>query len=121
MHNTWFHNIDAMKRGARDRNYLFMHPADADRLALGDGDTVRVRSRTGAVDLPLKRDPDLMPGVVAATHGWGHADVDGMRRAQASAGVNVNRLLASGPGTYEPLSNMTHMTGIAVEVERVGG
>ena len=121
MHNTWFHNVGAMKRGDRDRNYLFMHPTDAARLALGDGDVVRVRSPAGAIELPLKRDPDLMPGVVAATHGWGHAEVDGMRRAQTSAGVNVNRLLASGPGTYEALSNMTHMTGIPVEVERVAG
>jgi hypothetical protein len=29
----------------------------------------------------------------------------------------VNRLLASGPGTYDPLSNMAHMTGVVVEVE----
>jgi len=32
--------------------------------------------------------------------------------------VNVNRLLPSGPGSYDPLSNMAYMTGIPVEVRR---
>ena len=41
--------------------------------------------------------------------------------ARQRPGVNVNRLLASGPGSYDPLSNMAHMTGIEVEVEAAGG
>ena len=121
MHNSWFHNIDKLKHGDRARNHLFMHPDDAARLRLSDGDLVRVRSDAGAVELPVKRDPDLMPGVVAATHGWGHNDTDGMRIAHERPGVNVNRLLRSGPGSFEPLSNMAHMTGVPVEVERVAG
>lgn len=119
MHNSWFHNVEKMKHGDRARNHLFMHPDDAARLGLNDGDVVRVRSDAGEVELPVKRDPDLMPGVVAATHGWGHGDTDGMRIAHERPGVNVNRLLASGPGSFEPLSNMAHMTGIPVEVEAI--
>jgi hypothetical protein len=57
-----------------------------------------------------------MPGVVAATHGWGNGESRGMRVAQEFPGANVNRLLGSGPGTYDPLSNMAHMTGVVVEV-----
>jgi anaerobic selenocysteine-containing dehydrogenase len=117
MHNSWFHNIDKMKHGDRARNHLFMHPDDAARLHLSDGDLVRVRSEAGEVELPVKRDPDLMPGVVAATHGWGHSETDGMRVAHDRPGVNVNRLLRSGPGSFEPLSNMAHMTGVPVDVE----
>ena len=119
MHNSWFHNIDKMKRGDRARNHLFMHPDDAARLHLQDGDRVRVRSDAGEVELPVKCDPDLLPGVVAATHGWGHFETDGMRVARERPGVNVNRLLHSGPGSFEPLSNMAHMTGVLVQVEPV--
>jgi anaerobic selenocysteine-containing dehydrogenase len=119
MHNSWFHNVEKMKHGERAHNHLFMHPDDATRLQLRDGDRVRVRSQAGAVELPVKRDTGLMPGVVAATHGWGHGDADGMQIAQERPGVNVNRLLRSGPGSFEPLSNMAHMTGIPVEVEAV--
>jgi len=119
MHNSWFHNIDKMKHGERAQNYLFMHPDDAEQHGLRDGDLVRVRSAAGLIELRVKCDGDLLPGVVAATHGWGHSDATGMRIASERPGVNVNRLLSSGPGSYDPLSNMAFMTGVPVEVERV--
>jgi formate dehydrogenase len=74
-----------------------------------------VRSANGVVELPLALDDGLMPGVVAATHGWGHAAVPAML-AHDRPGVNVNRLLPIGAGSYEPLGNQAHMTGIPVEV-----
>jgi anaerobic selenocysteine-containing dehydrogenase len=119
MHNSWFHNVEKMKRGEHHTNYLHMHPADARWRGLGDGETVRLRSASGEVRLPVRYDEDLLPGVVAATHGWGHAAAAGMRLAQARPGANVNALLASGPGSFDPLSNMAWMTGIPVEVEAV--
>jgi anaerobic selenocysteine-containing dehydrogenase len=119
MHNSWFHNIDKLKRQQRARNYLFVHPDDARRLGLANGVMVRVRSAAGEVELPVQEDADLMPGVVAATHGWGHAGATGMRIASERPGVNVNRLLPSGPGSFDPLSNMAYMTGIPVEVQPV--
>ncbi len=64
---------------------------------------------------------DLMRGVVAMTHGGGHARTPGMRLANASPGTNCNVLLPSGTGSYEPLSSQAHMTGVAVEVSRIGG
>ena len=117
MHNSWFHNVETLKRGPRGTNRLFMHPADAARLGLTEGQRVRVRSANGVVELPLAFDDGLMPGVVAATHGWGHAAATGMRLAHDRPGVNVNRLLPIGAGSYEPLSNQAHMTGIPVEVD----
>jgi anaerobic selenocysteine-containing dehydrogenase len=117
MHNSWFHNVEKMKHGDRAQNHLFMHPDDLARLDLREGQLVRVRSENGEVQLPVRSAADLMPGVVAATHGWGNAESRGMRVAQEFPGSNVNRLLGSGPGTYDPLSNMAHMTGVVVEVE----
>jgi len=119
MHNSWFHNVEKMKRGDRARNYLFIHPGDMARLDLRDDQLVRIRTEHGEVELPVRSDQDLMPGVVAATHGWGNAETRGMRVASESPGANVNRLLGSGPGTYDPLSNMAHMTGVVVEVRPV--
>jgi anaerobic selenocysteine-containing dehydrogenase len=121
MHNSWFHNVDKLKHRERARNYLFVHPEDARRLGLVDDTVVRVRSAAGEIELPVRVDADLMPGVVAATHGWGHARAAGMRIAHERPGVNVNRLLPSGPGSYDPLSNMAYMTGIPVEVVAVAG
>ena len=43
-----------------------------------------------------------------------------MPAAHAHPGVNVNLLSPSGPGTFDPLSGMTHLTGIRVEVAAAG-
>ena len=82
-----------------------------------NGDTVRVLNVNGAVDAVLDYDDDLMPGVVAMSHGWGQKHNPGMSVAQAAPGVNTNALLPSGLGSFERLSNQAHMTGIPVEVE----
>lgn len=114
--NSWFANIDKLKRGDRDRNYLFMHPGDAERRQIVEGASVTIRNQYGEIQAPVKLTDDLMPGVVAMTHGWGHSRSSGMQVARERAGVNCNVLLPSGPGSFEPLSSQAHMTGIAVEV-----
>jgi len=50
------------------------------------------------------------------THGWGHGASPALQVASNHPGVNVNALLPSGVGSFEPLSNQAHMTGIPVEV-----
>ena len=69
------------------------------------------------MEVELQLAHDLMPGVVAMTHGWGNARTAGMRVAQRTPGANSNQLLPTGPGSFDPLSNQAHMTGVPVEVE----
>ncbi len=116
MLNSWYANVARLKHGDRDRNRLFMHPADAERRQIADGDRVRIENANGRIETEVRLSDELLQGVVALTHGWGHANTPGMRIAQASPGVNPNALLPSGPGSFEPLSNQSHMTGIDVEV-----
>ena len=120
MLNSWYSNLDKLKRGARDRNYLFMHPDDAERRQIRDGDAVAVRSEYGEVQVEVRLTEELMPRVVAMTHGWGHGQSNGMKLAKSRPGVNCNVLLPAGAGSFEPLSNQAHMTGVAVEVARSG-
>lgn len=117
MLNSWYGNLPKMKAQGRDHNPLFMHPEDARTRRIADGDTVRVANRFGAVETRVRFSDQLMPGVVAMTHGWGQAASPGLPVAQRTAGVNCNVLLPSGPGAFEPISNQSHMTGIPVEVE----
>jgi hypothetical protein len=65
-------------------------------------------------------DEHLRRGVVSMTHGFGHEGASGMPVAQAHPGVNVNRLTPTGPGSFDPLSGMAHLTGIPVDVT-IGG
>jgi anaerobic selenocysteine-containing dehydrogenase len=116
MHNTWFANVERMKRGGRTTNPLSMHPADADALGLADGSTVVVTSDHGEIHAVLEHDDELMPGVVSMVHGWGHAVSPRLRVASAHPGANPNALLPIGPGSFEPLSSQAHMTGIPVTV-----
>lgn len=120
MHNSWFANLERMKRPGRDTNPLTIHPDDASARGIGDGDLVRVASRWGELEVRVQLDEDLLPGVVALVHGWGHAGAPGMRVANRTPGVNPNVLLPVGPGSFEPLSSQAHMTGIPVEVQPAG-
>lgn len=116
MQNSWFHNVRKLKRPHQQHNPLHLAPADAQRLDLHDGDAVDVRNDHGGITATVLIDDTLRPGVVAMSHGWGQAQTPGMRTAQDFPGVNVNALLPSGPGSYDPLSNQAYMTGIPVEL-----
>jgi anaerobic selenocysteine-containing dehydrogenase len=118
MHNSWYANIERMKGGTKDRNYLYIHPEDASRRDVSKGDKVRLSSDWGAVEVEVRLDSDLKLGVVALTHGWGNARTPGMRVAHKTPGANQNALLPSGVGSFDPLSNQAFMTGVPVEVER---
>ncbi len=116
MHNSWYANIEKMKRGERDRNRLYVNPDDAAARGLRSGDKVRVWNENGSLELEIESEPTLMRGVVALTHGWGHEGVAGMKVAARTPGVNANVLLPIGPDSFEPLSSQAFMTGIPVEI-----
>jgi len=116
MHNSWYANLPAMKRGARDRNRLYVHPEDAAERALAEGSKARLWNEHGALELEVTLDPGLLRGVVALTHGWGNRRTSGMRFAQRTPGANANTLLPVGPGSFEPLSSQAFMTGVPVEL-----
>src|SRR5262247_2262664 len=46
---------------------LDVSPEDADRYGLREGEVVRVRSRRGAVEVPIRRDEGLRPGLTFMT------------------------------------------------------
>jgi anaerobic selenocysteine-containing dehydrogenase len=114
--NSAFANIGKLKDRGADTNPLWMHPDDAASRGLVAGDVANVRNDTGSLDALVALDPNLRPGVVSMTHGFGFATNAGMPVAQANPGVNVNVLSPTGPGSFDPLSGMTHLTGIRVEV-----
>ncbi len=116
MVNSWMHNLPALKREHALDNPLHVHPEDLERLRLTDGDEVQVASEHGKVIANIRADDSLRPGVVAMTHGWGHANNQRLTLASNHPGTNVNALLPTGPGSFDPLSNMSFMTGIPVTV-----
>jgi formate dehydrogenase len=120
-HNSWTHNLSRFVRGARTTNYLYMHPSDAAREGLSEGDLADVTSDTAAVRVPVQLLDTLMPGVVALPHGWGHQHARGLAVASRTRGVNVNILAADGPASVERPSGMARLTGIPVRVQPASG
>jgi anaerobic selenocysteine-containing dehydrogenase len=119
MHNSWYANVPAMKRGGHDTNRLSVHPDDLRARGLDVGAKARLWNEHGALEVEVEADASLLPGVVALAHGAGNARTPGMRLAQRTPGVNANALLPIGPGSFEPLSSQAFMTGIPVELAAI--
>ena len=116
--NTWMHNFPSLAKGP-NLCTLMMNPEDARARQIADGQTVRIKSRTGMVEVPVELSDEIRSGVVSLPHGWGHDDDDvpGQLRAKARPGVNYN-LLADETLIDVPSAN-TNLNHIPVEVTPV--
>jgi anaerobic selenocysteine-containing dehydrogenase len=115
--NSWMHNLPALVKG-KARCTLHIHPEDATRLGLGDGDDARVSSSVGSIEVAVELTDGIMPGVVSIPHGWGH-NAPGVRLdvARQHAGVNSNVL--ADESQVDPLSGNAVLNGIPVELAPV--
>ncbi len=116
--NSWMHNSPLLMRGDRTQHAL-IHVDDAADLHIADGDMVRVTSPYGQITVGVTATKDLMAGVIAVPHGWGHKGTGTWRVANKAGGANVNQLTSSDPADVESLSGMAWLTGVPVRVERV--
>lgn len=114
--NSWLANSHRLMKGP-ERCTVMINPRDAEARAIVDGATVRVRSATGAIALPAEVTEDVMPGVVAIPHGWGHGQ-PGVAMAQALGrpGASVNDITLN---VVDPLSGTAALSGVEVELEAV--
>jgi anaerobic selenocysteine-containing dehydrogenase len=116
--NSWMHNLPLLVSGPTQCT-LHVHPDDAARHELVDGEQAVVRSRTGTVRAQVEITDAIMPGVVSLPHGWGH-DVPGaeLRVAAQHAGTNSNIL--ADEYLLDPVSGNAVLNGIPVELAPVG-
>jgi ferredoxin-nitrate reductase len=75
--------------------YVELHPEDADRLGINEGDVVSLQSRRGVIRLPARLSRSLRPGLLFAPFHWG--DLWGEERA-----VNYLSLAALDPHSKQP-------------------
>ncbi|MFE7749989.1 molybdopterin oxidoreductase family protein [Streptomyces sp. NPDC057428] len=112
--NSWMHNVAAL-RGGSNVCTLQIHPDDAARIGLAEGDIARITAAGGEVEAPAEITDSVRTGVVSLPHGWGHSR-PGTRTAVAGSepGVNVNQLL---DGTLlDPLSGTSVLNAVPVSV-----
>lgn len=110
--NSWMHNLPTLAKGP-ERCTLLLHPQDAARHGVADGERVRITGAHGSVVAPVRLDDAMMPGVASLPHGWGHG-VPGTRLSLAAEqpGANLNDLLDD--AQRDPLSGNAVLSGVAV-------
>ena len=109
VHST-LDNIDWMQEAFPQR--VFINPKDAGERGIADGDMVRVWNDRGAMIIPARVTPRIMPGVVDIPQGgWYTPDAAGVDRRGC-----VNVLTSEKPTPYA-FGNTQQ--SIMVQVEKV--
>lgn len=116
--NSWMHNSPLLMRGDRSHHGL-INVDDAAELHIADGEEVAVSSPYGQIRVPVTVTKDIMTGVIAIPHGWGHKGTGSWKVANRAGGQNVNQLTSSDPDDVESLSGMAWLTGVPVRIEAV--
>ena len=118
--NSWMHNSERLVKG-KTACTILMHPTDAAQRHLSSGQKVEVRSRVGAIVVPIEISEEMMPGVVSIPHGWGH-DRSGnqLAVAQQHPGQSINDI--TDDLTIDELSGTAAFNGtlVAVQAYEVG-
>jgi anaerobic selenocysteine-containing dehydrogenase len=114
--NSWMHNSERLVKGP-ERCTLLMHPDDARARGLAAGDRVEVRSRAGAVEVPLALTAEMMPGVVSLPHGWGHSR-PGTELSIASARPGASLNDVTDELAVDGLAGTAALSGVPVDVVR---
>jgi anaerobic selenocysteine-containing dehydrogenase len=115
--NSWMHNLPTLAKGP-ERCTALLHPEDAARHGVRDGDRVRLAGAGGrSIELPAVLCEDMMPGVVSVPHGWGH-DLPGTQLGVAAQrpGANLNELLDD--ALRDPLSGTSVLNGVPITLSR---
>ncbi|WP_257456325.1 molybdopterin oxidoreductase family protein [Archangium lipolyticum] len=112
--NSWLHNVPRLVKG-KPRCTLMVHPEDARRLGLSEGEEAVITSRVGEVQAPVNVTEEVMPGVVSLPHGYGHGR-EGVRLqvAGAHAGVSINDL--TDDRALDAISGNAAFSGVQVSV-----
>ncbi len=112
--NSWMHNLPLLAKGP-ERCTALVHPDDAKRLGLRDGEMAQIKNANGRIEARVQLSADMMPGVVSLPHGWGH-NLPGTRLSIAAErpGANLNDLLDE--NRRDPMSGNAVLGGVAIEL-----
>lgn len=115
--NSWMHNSQRLVKG-KGRCNAMIHPQDAERLGIAEGDEVVLSGEAGSITVPAWVSEDIMPGVISVPHGWGH-DRQGVQLdvARRVGGASVNDVISN--NRVEAVTAMAQINGVPVKVAAV--
>ena len=112
--NSWMHNSHRLIKGPK-RCTALIHPDDAEKRNIKNGDAISVKSRVGEVCLPAEVSKTIARGVISIPHGWGH-NREGVELSVAknNPGVSLNDL--TDEMLVEELTGVAILSAVPVEV-----
>jgi formate dehydrogenase len=116
--NSWLTELPNTLKRERE-NRCEIHPDDALRLGVADGDRVRVRSSTSAIELPAEVTDRVRQGIICIPHGWGSRVFSPADDAEPIV-YGVNRNLLVDNRELDPFSGTPKLNSTRVAVERLG-
>ncbi len=106
------------RKGRGPHCALNLSPGDAHRMGVMDGDTIRLRTRRGQVELPAVVDKKLMDGHVWMPNGFGMMyPTEGNGANAARNGVNMN--VYTDTAARDPFTGCPHHRFVPCQIERV--
>jgi anaerobic selenocysteine-containing dehydrogenase len=97
---------------------LYVHPDDAARASVRDGENARLESRVHRGEVRVHVTDEMRPGVVSLPHGWGHASAAKWQKvAGAHAGVSANDW--TDDAEVEGIVGQSILNGVAVRLSRI--
>ena len=100
----------------KDRCGLFMHPIDAKKHNLQNGNKAKISSRVGQLHVEVEITETVMPGSVCLPHGWGH-NLEGVELSVAKTNPGINKNILTDDKLVDELSGNAVLNGIPVVVE----
>ena len=99
----------------RERCVLYVHPDDAARYDVRDGELAILESRVHRGVVRVAVTDEMRPGVVSLPHGWGHADSAPWQKVAGShAGVSLNDWVDD--AVVEPIIGQSILNGVPVRL-----
>ena len=115
--NSWLHNVRAMVAG-RERCTLLVHPDDARRAGVADGQPAVLESRVHRGPVTVQVSDEMRPGVVSLPHGWVHAEAAPWQRVAGSRpGVSANDW--TDDQVVEAVVGQSVLNGVPVRLHRL--
>jgi formate dehydrogenase len=116
--NSWLNESPGLFRAKDRTNLAEIHHEDAAAAGVVTGDTVRLSSRVGSIEVVCDVTDTMRPGVVCVPHGWGTRVFDPVGGA-APQSYGVNRNLLVDEVDIDPLSQTPGLNSTAVRLETV--
>ena len=112
--NSWMHNVPTLVSG-RERCVLYVHPDDAARYGVRDGEMSILESRVHRGEVRVAVTDDMRPGVVCLPHGWGHAESARWQKVAGNhQGVSYNDWVDD--AALEPIIGQSILNGVPVRL-----